>query len=429
MPHFINFSLFLFRQNRADVFTNLLNSGDVTNVSVDTTQTEKLLRLLDTVVIRLEGGTDEDLKVLDEKPVEPKQFEQKFEPPPRPTNITKSTDDDIAITKPPGRPNNPFAKKIEDIAPSGDFNWKTSKNISSNQTKNDDEEDWDADSDDGKNVMPSSPDKKQDDDDDWIENKNKTETGNKGWDDDPASPDQKDQLSSPEVNEKQIDWDEDKNQVISLPEQKVPTPRKRSRSESSSSSTSSDSDIAEPTPKPIQEPVDNEEEVNEPKDEEMKTVEDIDSSGPVRDPETSDEKVETDAEKTNTDDVEKDDSKVEDKVETIDLDKESDTKEEGPTHKALHRTSSIFLRNLAPTITKAEVEAMCKRYNGFLRVAIADPLVERRWFRRGWVTFERDVNIKEICWNLNNIRLRDCELGAIVSPSSDGFIELYSFSV
>ena len=29
--------------------------------------------------------------------------------------------------------------------------------------------------------------------------------------------------------------------------------------------------------------------------------------------------------------------------------------------RALHRTTSIFLRNLAPTITKAEVEAMCKR--------------------------------------------------------------------
>nr|SVE70354.1 EOG090X04A7 [Daphnia similis]SVE71609.1 EOG090X04A7 [Daphnia similis] len=81
----------------------------------------------------------------------------------------------------------------------------------------------------------------------------------------------------------------------------------------------------------------------------------------------------------------------------------------------LHRTASIFLRNLAPTITKLEVEAMCKRYPGFLRAAIADPQPERRWFRRGWVTFERNVNIKEICWNLNNIRLRDTELGAIVN--------------
>ena len=48
---------------------------------------------------------------------------------------------------------------------------------------------------------------------------------------------------------------------------------------------------------------------------------------------------------------------------------------------------------------------MCKRYPGFLRAAIADPQPERRWFRRGWVTFERSVNIKEICWNLNNIRV------------------------
>lgn len=55
------------------------------------------------------------------------------------------------------------------------------------------------------------------------------------------------------------------------------------------------------------------------------------------------------------------------------------------------------------------------RYDGFLRVALADPQPERRWMRRGWVTFKRDANIKEICWNLNNIRLRECELGAIVN--------------
>ena len=83
--------------------------------------------------------------------------------------------------------------------------------------------------------------------------------------------------------------------------------------------------------------------------------------------------------------------------------------------RALHKTASIFLRNLAPTITKQEVEAMCKRYSGFLRAAIADPQPERRWFRRGWVTFERAVKIKKICYNLNNIRLRECELGPIVN--------------
>lgn len=59
-------------QHRASVFTEQLEIGTVAAASVDTTQTEKLLRLLDTVVIKLEGGTDADLKVLDEKPVEPR---------------------------------------------------------------------------------------------------------------------------------------------------------------------------------------------------------------------------------------------------------------------------------------------------------------------------------------------------------------------
>ena len=58
---------------------------------------------------------------------------------------------------------------------------------------------------------------------------------------------------------------------------------------------------------------------------------------------------------------------------------------------------------------------MCKKFPGYLRVAIADPQPDRRFFRRGWVSFERNVNIKEICWNLNNIRLQDCDMGAIVN--------------
>merc|ERR1712045_141832 len=96
-------------------------------------------------------------------------------------------------------------------------------------------------------------------------------------------------------------------------------------------------------------------------------------------------------------------------------DKKMEVEDNEPKPRALHKTTSIFLRNLAPTITKQEVEAMCKRYPGFLRAAIADPQPERRWFRRGWITFERDVKIKEICYSLNNIRLRDFELGPIVN--------------
>ncbi|CAG2197503.1 Serrate RNA effector molecule homolog A,Serrate RNA effector molecule homolog B,Serrate RNA effector molecule homolog [Mytilus edulis] len=118
---------------------------------------------------------------------------------------------------------------------------------------------------------------------------------------------------------------------------------------------------------------------------------------------------------SSTDDVTakpKEEGKSLDEKEVDTTQKDEDT---NPKPKALHKTCSIFLRNLAPSITKQEVEAMCKRYPGFVRVALQDPQPERRFFRRGWVTFERDVNIKEICWNLNNIRLRDCELGATLN--------------
>ncbi|KAL7982942.1 hypothetical protein Chor_013548 [Crotalus horridus] len=85
-------------------------------------------------------------------------------------------------------------------------------------------------------------------------------------------------------------------------------------------------------------------------------------------------------------------------------------KEGEPKPRALHKTCSLFVRNIAPNIPQAEIVAFFKRYPGFMRVALSDPQPERRFFRRGWVTFDRTVNIKEICWNLQNIRLRDCEL-------------------
>lgn len=48
----------------------LLENNTIAGVTMDTNHSEKLLRVLDTVVIKLEGGTDEDILALDEKPVE-----------------------------------------------------------------------------------------------------------------------------------------------------------------------------------------------------------------------------------------------------------------------------------------------------------------------------------------------------------------------
>uniref|UniRef100_A0A3Q3GWH4 Serrate RNA effector molecule homolog n=1 Tax=Labrus bergylta TaxID=56723 RepID=A0A3Q3GWH4_9LABR len=81
----------------------------------------------------------------------------------------------------------------------------------------------------------------------------------------------------------------------------------------------------------------------------------------------------------------------------------------------LHLTTSLFIRSIPPEVSKEEITNLCRRYPGFLRVALSDPQPERRFFRRCWVTFDRSVNIKETCWNLQNIRLRDCELAPVVN--------------
>lgn len=56
-------------QKRCEVFIELLESNAIAGVTVDNSKSDQLLRLLDTVVIKLEGGTDDDLKALDEKPI------------------------------------------------------------------------------------------------------------------------------------------------------------------------------------------------------------------------------------------------------------------------------------------------------------------------------------------------------------------------
>lgn len=365
------FAIHTIPQKRASVFAEVLNGGLVTSVNVDTMQSDKLLRVLDTVVIKLEGGTEEDLQILDEKPQEYRAESIK-------DTIVESKAT-IAVTAPVTA----TPTTIANDAASGDA----------------DKANEDQGGVDGEKVVAEV--------DTTAEN-----AGNKF----------------------------DSGAEDATANEKPPKKRKRTTSGSSSSSSSSsgdsddDDDDDEAGKKDESHETDDAREnngrsssasVGEPASEDVKVAdaEDVTMAAEKTDKDNDDEGEATDAngEAAKEADANSDDNEGEIKgdevTETIDLDKECDSKDgdekSGP--RALHKTSSIFLRNLAPTITKAEVEQLCKRYNGFLRVAIADPLVERRWFRRGWVTFKRDINIKEICWNLNNIRLRDCELGAIVN--------------
>lgn len=58
------------------------------------------------------------------------------------------------------------------------------------------------------------------------------------------------------------------------------------------------------------------------------------------------------------------------------IDLASEDKEKEP--RALHKTSSIFLRNLAPTITKAEVEAVSKQFVNYIIKIIVDCIQKTR---------------------------------------------------
>jgi len=281
---------------RIDTFVDMMNSGRFDELSVDADQSEKLVKLLDAVVIKLEGGTDLDLQVLD-APIPPVVTEAKI-----PVKI------------------------------------QTKENRVSTETEA--KEEGEDGEDTGKEDGAASP---------LDDSKEETK-------DAPKSPTTKRKRSDFD-SESGSDWEDKKEDAVAA---EVAQP-------------------ASPDSKPV-------EDIGSPLDQDP---EDLPEENQVKEGETAEMK-DAEEEKKNGHPA-------------------------APLPRELHRTASIFLRNLAPTITKLEVEAMCKRYPGFLRAALADPQPERRWFRRGWVTFERNVNIKEICWNLNNIRLRDTELGAIVN--------------
>ncbi|XP_069366513.1 serrate RNA effector molecule homolog isoform X24 [Paralichthys olivaceus] len=284
--------------NRVNVFTFLMENGWFDNVSLDIEQTPAIIKVLDAAVIKMEGGTDHDLRILD-LPSEEEEGREKSisvsggaEPPKREDLKTLDSDRKPSVEK--------------------DKNEKEESNSANTE-----------------NV-----------------------TAVEGED-------------VKEETEKEAAKEE-------MPETKKRRKRKHSGDsddEGSASDSDSDSDSdSNCSDKPVKK------EVVEDKDE---------------------EEGEEEKQKENSEEEKKEEMKP---------------KDDSPRPRPLHRTCSLFMRSIAPTISKAEIIALCRRYPGFLRVCLSDPHPERRFFRRCWVTFDRSVNIKEVCWNLQNIRLRDCEL-------------------
>merc|ERR1740129_1048057 len=300
-------------EKRIDVFIKFMDEDKLNTISIDGDQSDTLVKLLDSVVIYLEGGSELDLQILEQEALD-KAEEKKAD---EAAKLEKDTKKDASDAAPKE------ASKTEDAM-------ETDAKKEGDEKKEDGEE--------------SSKRKRK---------RNRS-------DDDDSEGDCSDSEEEP-------------------PAPGAPTPEKEKEKEETNGNGVKESNGVDAK----------KEDIEESKDEEEK----------------KEKENENDTEKGADDEKEKETEKEEDV-------KMDDGK---PKPRALYQTTSIFLRNLAPTITKQEVEAMCKRYPGFLRAAIADPQPERRWFRRGWITFERDLKIKEICYSLNNIRLRDFELGPIVN--------------
>lgn len=300
-------------KRRLAVFMELYEKGWVDAVSVDQENNEQIIKFLDAVVIKLEGGTDFDLKVLD------KPYEEE-----KPKESTPYLS--------PGRKNSKDEIKEEKV-----------KEVSISKKKR------------------------------------KRSHSSRSGEENESSDSESEVESVPLVME-----DNEEGRLTENGESKPQNSRERSHSASDKEDSVDKEDSLDKSDVIVKEEMDDSLQEKEPSVKEGST-----------------EREECEEVEKVQEETEKDEETIEDKDE--------------PKPRALHKTHSIFLRYLAPSITKQEVEALCKRFPGFLRVAIADPQPERRFVRRAWVTFERSVNIKEMCWNLNGIRLRDSELGAIVN--------------
>lgn len=81
----------------------------------------------------------------------------------------------------------------------------------------------------------------------------------------------------------------------------------------------------------------------------------------------------------------------------------------------LHKTTSIHLRTIHPAVKREELESVCHKYPGYLRLALSDPQPEKKWLRKGWVSFARDTKIKETCFSLSSVRLKDVDLSPVIN--------------
>ncbi|KAM9497920.1 serrate RNA effector molecule homolog [Salvelinus alpinus] len=327
-------------QNRLNVYIFLMENGWFDTVSLDMEKAQAIMKVLDAAVIKMEGGTDHDLRILEL----PSEEEEERERADRAAAVGPGTE-------PP--------KKEE----------PKDKNQDNDRKPPADKENGESDA-------------------------CSTEKGANGGGEAAAEESEGEEKGEKEVKSKEV-----------VPEpKKLSKKRKRKHSgdsEDEASASESDSDSDSNSHHSSDKNAEKEDEGEEKEEGEDKDDEEKEEG---EDKDEEEEEGEADGKKSK-------EEKPKERAREREKQEEKKPKEDQPLRpRPLHRTCSLFMRSIAPTISKAEIIALCRRYPGFMRVCLSDPQPERRFFRRCWVTFDRSVNIKETCWNLQNIRLRDCEL-------------------
>ncbi|CAH8538087.1 unnamed protein product [Schistosoma turkestanicum] len=350
-------------KHRLDVFMELLNKGFLENQSVQMDNSENLIKLMDAVVIKLEGGSDEDLKVLEE------------------SDRNKYSDEEL----------------VHQSQSSGPI---SRENKSEGEAESDDDFDHEK---------PNS----------GLPRKAPQETLH----------------------------------TEGSPAAKCRTTNRRTRTESnksgnsagSQSSQSSDSDSGSSSDDEVDEKTESKNEVK-PKSMELTGIHDLVSSEADENAAADDvdDDVPTPTTAESPQGCKNEDSTVTSMIIGSSV---NDTSVKHPVFndppapppppttttgtpqskcanppKLLHKTASIFFRALPPTITESELKELCASQPGFIRLALWEPVPERRFMRHAWATYDPSVNIKKVCWALNTssllrekLDLPNGELGATVN--------------
>ncbi|XP_046865084.1 serrate RNA effector molecule homolog isoform X2 [Xenia sp. Carnegie-2017] len=359
-------------RKRASVFVDLLQLGWVDRYTLTAEQGEEITKLLDAAVIKFEGGTDFDLQVLDENYKEREEARLK-EKSAKEKQIAVKDGQTVVSQKPTTTPPSSSSTPLPDtVAPTTDGEVRqenTDDLIKADATKNDDVQ-----PEEGKTRKRKRRNRDNFDDDENEESESESDTET-----DP------------------VGTNKDSNNLDNV--EKVPE-----GTEKPSTAEVSTEEVADKT---------EENSVAATNDETRNEEGNLKSEENCME-ETKASHLEEKVDKTETCEGN------EEKKDEQDGDGESDNGESKEEHeittpRALHLTVSLFVRNVSPKIFHNDIDSACARYDGYMRVVLSDPAPDKKFFRRGWITFKPNVNIKDICWSLNNIKVKDVELHALVN--------------